>query len=87
MKNTVGFASENNGLWGTDTWPSVVRLNINSICKFNCMRRWLNRDVLVAVNAVGWVFDMRDYDDRVLVSLKSFFFFFPNRLVAAAPGR
>ena len=29
----------------------------------------------MAVNPVGWVFDIRDYDDRVLVSLKSFFFF------------
>ena len=30
----------------------------------------------MAVNPVGWVFDIRDYDDRVLESPKSFFFFF-----------
>ena len=48
------------------------------------MRRWLNRDVLEALKSVGWGFDNRVYDDRVRKSL-SFFFFFPNRLVAAAP--
>ena len=63
---------------GSDTWPSVVRLNINSIWKFYWMRRWLNRDVLVAFYPVGWGFDNRDYDDRVREPPKSFFFFFPK---------
>ena len=62
---------------GSDKWPSVLRLNINSILwKFYWMRRWLNRDVLVAFYPVGWGFDNRDYDDCVREPPKSFFFFF-----------